>query len=141
MPTSKLSGAHSVWPRHGRHQSSRFSLATAAAEKAEAPRSNNTSPRISALTESKALATSMEMTHSFFRPTLQLFANFPPRRRQCPLSARSEPKQLIREWSEFFVQKNSPKAAAAAKDPRPDELKLSTLNLPHTIVLKQSIAL
>ena len=65
MLTSRLNEALCVKPRHCRARGSRCSLTAAAAEKAEAPLSNNTSPNTSALTESNALATSMETTNSF----------------------------------------------------------------------------
>ena len=65
MPTSKLNEALFVNPKHGRARSSKFSLTAAAAEMVVAPLSRSTSPNTWALTESNALATSMETTNNF----------------------------------------------------------------------------
>ena len=99
MPTSKLNEALFVNPKHGRARSSKFSLTVAAAEMVVAHLSRSTSPNTWALTESNALATSMETMNNFSPHSSALREDDVK-----TLHARPEPHQLAGKRSEFFVQ-------------------------------------
>ena len=65
IPTSSLKGELFVLPMHGLADRSKFSLTAAATLANVAPLSRSTSPNTWALTESNAVATSMETTNNF----------------------------------------------------------------------------